>query len=139
MIELTDSSSPVSAHELDALAAELPVDLPREFVALYRLHNGGTPTHGAVSDGNQVFGVHEFYDVDDLRFFKRDLDVDTVPAGLDPARLLPFACDQGGNVFALHGDGESAGVCFYASADDMAIHGRWASFGEFLEGFLDEP
>ncbi|MEJ2044750.1 MAG: SMI1/KNR4 family protein, partial [Reinekea sp.] len=102
----------------------------------YRQYNGGTPEHAEVTDKKHIFSVHEFYDLSDIQFFKDDLDEYSVPPVLDHTKTLPFACDQGGNTFALYLERENAKVYFYTTSDEMTIHGEWQSFSDFIDSFI---
>lgn len=136
MLNLTQSSEQVSKPDLDRILKKLAFKMPKEFLDLYKAYNGGIPDKPEVTDGRHVFPVHEFYDWDDIVFFKEDLDSYSVPDELEHEKLLPFACDQGGNTYALYFKNAVPEVYFYTTSDVMTVHGKWSSFKDFLEHFL---
>lgn len=138
MIELSRNSSTLPEYKVFEILGCFPFSLPKIFLDFYRDNNGGVPDHSQVADEKHVFPVHEFYDWSDIQFFKADLDQYSVPSDLDHVKTLPFACDQGGNTYALYFDNKEPKVYFYTTSDEMAIHGEWPSFADFLSSFVRE-
>ncbi|WP_444915697.1 SMI1/KNR4 family protein [Microbulbifer sp. TRSA007] len=135
MIKLSDCSESVSHKELQSILSQVPFTLPESFLKLYESYNGGIPDKTEVRGGRNIFPVHQFYDWSDILFFKSDLDSYSVPSSLDSNKVLPFACDQGGNVYSLYFDKQLPRVIFYTTSDEMLVWGEWDTFSCFLECF----
>lgn len=82
-----------------------------------------------------LLSVHQFDDFSELMEYKSDLDEYSVPENIEHSITVPFACDQGGNTYALYIDNGGTTVIFYTTSDEMTIHGSWDSFSSFIDSF----
>ena len=136
-MKLLDCSPAISIEEIRLFESNYSLELPKEFVTFYLSYNGGLPEKDKVRCGKYVFPVHQFDDFSEINLYKKGLDEYSVPSELDNVKTVPFACDQGGNTYALYYDQEEPKVYFYTTSDEMTIHGEWSSFSTFLESFIE--
>ena len=135
MIILSECSQHVSAQELEFVFGQYGFKLPADVLNFYRYYNGGTPSKGEVKGEKYLFPVHQFDDVTNILLYKRDLDCHSVPQMLDHKKTFPFACDQGGNTYALYFENHATSVYFYTTSDDMTVFDKWESFTQFINSF----
>jgi hypothetical protein len=135
-MKLLDSSPAIYIEEIKTFESSCNLKLPKEFISFYLSYNGGVPEKNEITDGKHVFSVHQFDDFSEIKLYKKGLDEYSVPRNLDHTKTLPFACDQGGNTYALYLGRENAKVYFYTTSDEMTIHGEWQSFSDFIDGFI---
>lgn len=138
-MKLLDTSKPISPEDMADFELKYDLKLPYSFVDFYLSQNGGVPDTKKVKGNMYLLSVHQFDDFSELIKYKLDLDEYSVPKNIEHSKTIPFACDQGGNTYALYVDNGKAKVIFYTTSDEMTIHAEWDSFSEFLGSFVGNP
>lgn len=137
MVRIEEPGKHLSAAELDAFEKQARLQLPHEYRAFLLETNGGIPdpdiveVHGAPgspTDVQVLFGIARRVDSSDLLWNREEFS-DRLEA-----RLLPIACDSGGNLFCLSLSGNDSGSVLYVDLEQSApVEYRVAeTFGEFL-------
>jgi hypothetical protein len=137
---------PATAEQVEAAEAELGGPLPEEHRRFLLQHNGGYVEPNVFADR---FAVHQFFsagesgddDVRDLVEVRREHDVDGDPTLAIPERCLPFAMDEGGNLYCFDRESDDSVVLWHhdAAEDEDPFEPVAASFGEFWDGLEDDP
>lgn len=102
MFSIDNPGPRITEPELASLEASVGLRLPGSYRQFLLDKNGGTPGSVCVdvpgfqeTDVQVLFGIRR-----DIESSCIDWNIDTLKERLDP-RLLPIACDSGGNVFCL--------------------------------------
>jgi len=142
-VDFTSRGRPATGDDIARLEDELRTILPRDYVSFLQTEGGGRPTpNQSVHDQALELGVAvtDFFDADHLtkEWSKWRARV--------PARLVPVADAEGGNLVCLSLHGEDTGSVYFwdhenevedgVEPDDRNITQIAASFEEFLDGLL---
>lgn len=128
----------LTKDDLAELERTLGASLPNQYRAFLFGNNGGVPcpdgvdvegAPGSPTDVQVFFGIGRPVESSDLRW-NRQMFADRLPE-----RMLPIACDSGGNLFCLSLSGEDVGSVSYVDLDEPqpAYYRAAADFGAFLD------
>jgi len=137
-MEINNRGPRISPADIAALEAKLNAKLPstyREFLSLY---NGGDPTPdivdvpdapGMPTDVQVFFGVGRSIESSDLSW-----NLAMISERCHTNRVLPIACDSGGNLFCLAVEHGLATAVVYCDLDgtDCAFYPVAPSFDAFV-------
>ena len=124
MIEIYEQGPSISGEQVDRLEEELDARLSDSYRRFLILHNGGRPDPDVIdiigaddspTDVQVFFGIGRAIESSDISW-NLALVADRLP-GL---RLLPIACDSGGNLFCLKVVKGIASVVFYFDLNDRS-------------------
>ncbi|RQN39708.1 SMI1/KNR4 family protein [Paraburkholderia tropica] len=129
-----DTEQSLSANDLDAFEHVTKIRLPEAFKRHYLGHNGGYPVDVERVVGlDHVFPFHGFFPLKygalTIEMMKKDLAEDF---GLSDA--IPFAYDQGSNIFYIATTCNDCGAVLQITADTKDIFFVCNSFDQFLNG-----
>jgi hypothetical protein len=139
MLRVDDQEAPVTQAELADFEKELNASLPKAYREFLLRSNGGLPTPdvveiegapGSPTDVQVLFGIDRSVESSDLRWNKATFS-DRIPA-----RMLPVACDSGGNLFCLSLSEEDSGSVFYINLESQEP--RLFVVAKDFDGFLDK-
>jgi hypothetical protein len=83
-------------------------------------------------DGSGRVAIHDFFDLETIKSSVRDLDGFSNLSGVALENTVPFACDRGGNYFALEKVGGDMAMIFFITEGVPELIYRWRSENEFL-------
>lgn len=129
-----DTEQTLSGRDLDAFEHATKVHLPEAFKRHYLDYNGGYPVDvERVVGRDHIFPFHGFFPLKygglTIEMVKKDLVEDF---GLSDA--IPFAYDQGGNIFYITTIGNANGAVLQITADTREKFFVCNSFEKFLSG-----
>lgn len=139
MLVLTDTDPAISSEDFLQFEEILGKKFPEAMKDLYLNYNGGQPQVRGVHDDRHLFPFNSFDSLEEMKKSFTWFDDEVVPAGFKATDLLHFAYDPGSGNYALSLRAEDYGkVYFYVLEEKAEIYGRWASFEEFLNSFVEE-
>src|SRR5436853_6716691 len=115
-MQIDDPGRPLTSIDLATLERELGVKLPGDYHSFLLANNGGMPSPGFIdvqgapgspTDIQVFFGVDRSVGSSSLTWNRRAFQ------GRIPDRLLPIACDSGGNLFCVSVSGPATGEISY--------------------------
>lgn len=149
---LEDAGPPISTVDLDALEARLGVQLPADYSAFLRRHNGGAPTPDGVpiegwANGGPTLEVRLLYcyrphatDPDDLLW-----NIECYEGRMPPG-LLPIGANSCGDQICLRLAGKDHGAVVlwdhegeHKPPTNRNIYPVASSFSDFLEAIGEYP
>jgi len=139
MIEVNETNPPITEENVMALEAKIGATIPEPYRAFLIAHNGGQPEpdiidiDGAPFEGADIqtfFGLGTTHESSEISW---NLEV---RKGCLENKLLPIACDSGGNFFVIPLDGEERGRVYYFSVRDDPPE-PWLVVPDF-NSFLDK-
>jgi hypothetical protein len=83
-------------------------------------------------NGEGRVAVHDFFDVGDIKIYHGDMDAYSVPEGINPNDLIPFACDEGGNYIALERHDENIQIILYVMENTPRVVAVWGNVDAFV-------
>jgi hypothetical protein len=139
MIEIENAGQTIGESELMLLEREFGHQLPEDYKQFLRKQNGGTPWPDVVdveglssspTDVQVFFGMGREVESSDLLWNLR-----LIEARVPVPRMLPIACDSGGNLFCLR---PLSGVQFDVLYCDLSgptdrLYDVAPDFGSFLD------
>ena len=139
MFRMLDEDLPISKEDLLQFEEILGKKLPKSMMDFYLKYNGGQPQVRGVHDNHLLFPFNSFDSLEEMRKSFTWFDDEAVPEGFRATDLLHFAYDPGSGNYALSLRAEDYGkVYFYVLEEKAEIYSQWASFEEFLNGFVEE-
>jgi cell wall assembly regulator SMI1 len=135
----TEPGPPVGEHEVAAFERELGARLPADYRQFLLTHNGGRPEldvvdieglPGSPTDVQVFFGIRRKFESSQLPW-----NLQLIAKRCPGQRVLPIACDSGGNLFCLQeSDGGASSVVYLDMTNAACTSYAVAStFGEFLQ------
>lgn len=116
MTTIEDQGPRLSTADVSSMEAKLGLTLPDSYRRFLLANNGGVPEPDTIDVqgfNESPTDVQEFFGVGlDIETSRIDWNIDTLKERLDP-RLVPIACDSGGNVFCLSLRPDDAGAVIY--------------------------
>lgn len=137
-MKLEDFEKPLTDSEFKDFESKIKLELPESFVSLYKITNGGFPTHPYYKSYYLSFFAPIKYG--DAKFTIESLIKNLNEVGLLPQGYLPFANDSGGWYFCLDLNETNYGSV-YVIRNDMADESPVfvaPSFKEFIENLSIE-
>ncbi|MGS1063151.1 SMI1/KNR4 family protein [Burkholderia glumae] len=133
-MQFEDTSKPLSDEEIRDFEKKARVKLPEAFKRHYITYNGGYPVDAEAVEGiEHTFPLHGFFPLTHgsltIESVKKDLAEDF---GLTDA--IPFAYDQGSNIFYISTSEANFGAVFQITAETRDRFLVTESFEDFLEG-----
>jgi cell wall assembly regulator SMI1 len=139
--EIRDPGQPIGEQEVAAFECELGARLPADYRQFLLTNNGGRPVLdvvdiagllGSPTDVQVFFGLRRKFESSQLSW-----NLQLIAQRCLGQRVLPIACDSGGNLFCLQvsdGDGGTSSVVYLDMADAACTaHAVAGTFGEFLQ------
>jgi hypothetical protein len=128
----------ISIDDIQAIEAEIDVELSPEYRDFLLRYNGGVPTPNTVdvfgapgtpTDVQVFFGIRRSVETNNL-LWNRSLILERCP-GCD---VLPIACDSGGNIFCLKVERRVAAEVIYVDLDvsECKFYPVAPTFGKFI-------
>lgn len=147
MVRIEDVGDPLTDEQVQRLEQQLGGSLPRSYRDFLLKYNGGRPcpdtvdvdhAPGTPTDLQLFFGLGAAIESSDLAWNKR------VFAERLPERLLPIACDSGGNLFCISLSSEDTGAVFYVDLEqgrpaNYLVAGDFAGLLEKIREFDGAP
>lgn len=133
-MQYEDTEQAVSDNDLREFEKVAQVRLPEAFKRHYLAHNGGYPVDvEEVVGRDHVFPFHGFFPMKygSLRIetVRKDLAED-----FDLSNAIPFAYDQGSNIFYISTSSSDGGAVFQVTADTRDKFFVCETFDQFLDG-----
>jgi cell wall assembly regulator SMI1 len=133
-MQYEDTNQTVTDTDISEFEHAMQIDLPESFRRHYLAHNGGYPVDvEEVSGRDYVFPFHGFFPLKygalTIEVVKKDLAEDF---GLSNA--IPFAYDQGSNIFYISTEPSDFGSVFQITADTKEKFFVCDTFDQFLDG-----
>ena len=139
MLVLTDTDPAISREDLLQFEEFLGKKLPEAMKDFYLQYNGGQPQAIGVHDDRHLFPFNSFDSLEEIRKSLTWFDDEAVPVGFKSTDLLHFAYDPGTGNYALSLSEEDYGkVYFYVLEETAELYGKWPSFEDFLNSFVEE-
>jgi hypothetical protein len=137
-IELGETGAPLTDDDVVEFENEFRAILPEQYRRFLLKCNGGVPSPdivevegapGSPTDVQVFFGITRPVESSSLRWNKQMFS-DRIPD-----RMLPVACDSGGNLFCLSVSGEDLGNLFYVDLESLepTFYLVATDFDSFLE------
>lgn len=123
--EELDPAPPLSDERIAEVEAAIGVDFPEDYLAVVRIHQGGTPEPSVVtmSDGSRTVlnSLLHFEDEPGGTSLPRLMSVARAEPAI-PESVVPFAIDPGGNLFCFdfRNDPSAPPVVFWVHDDPGA-------------------
>jgi hypothetical protein len=120
MVRIEESGRPLSENQIAGLEKKMTARLPETYRRFLVRNNGGLPTPdtvdvpgapGSPTDVQVFFGIGRDVETSDLEWNLKTFE------GRIAERLLPIACDSGGNLFCLALSGDDAGQVSYCDLE----------------------
>jgi SMI1-KNR4 cell-wall len=129
-----DTEQALSREDIDQFEKAAGVTLPEAFKQHYLSHNGGYPVDVEDVVGAQyIFPFHGFlplkYGALPIEMVRKDLADD-----FEIVEAIPFAYDQGSNIFYISTCSADFGVVYQVTAETKNRFTVCNSFEEFLKG-----
>ncbi|MBK9259821.1 MAG: SMI1/KNR4 family protein [Polyangiaceae bacterium] len=137
MLEIVESGRKLSVDDLARVEQSIGRPLPEQYGAFLLAHNGGRPRpnlidiHGADFKGTDISVFHGIDDSTESCDLLWNLEV---LEGCKDNKLLPIACDSGGNIFMLDLSKEHHGEVLYF--DSAEVPPRPYFLAKDFNGFL---
>lgn len=120
MFRLENPGTPLTEPDVAELEQRLNFRLPSSYRRFLLDYDGGAPDPNCVE-------IPEFGETDVQVFFgvRRDIETSRISWNLDslkerlPDRVVPIACDSGGNVFCLSARSYDAGAVLYFDLESV--------------------
>jgi cell wall assembly regulator SMI1 len=116
MIEIIEPNQPLTEEQVAPLEAKMGATFPEPYRTFLMTHNGGRPKPNLIDiDGSPFDGA----DIDLFHGIGTDHETTEISWNLEAYKgclenkLLPFACDSGGNIFTIPLTGEERGSVYY--------------------------
>lgn len=137
MPQITDAGRKLDLADVFRFERELEAALPDQYSAFLLESNGGIPDpalvdipglRGSPTDVQVLFGLGRNEESSDLRW-NRETFSDRLPS-----RLLPIACDSGGNLFCISLSGADTGSVQFVDLEQpgLATYFVANSFRDFI-------
>jgi hypothetical protein len=129
----------LSREEIEGIAAEWGLTLPKEFIDFYIKNNGGFPPFDAVEGDEYVYNIDYFIPLVTIDRLIRD----NVGQGVDIHGKIPFAADAADNVFVLSLAPDDYGNVYLFGNENDPVEGSsyafvCSSFTDFITGLTNE-
>lgn len=137
MVKVSEQGSPLREGRIEEIERKIGARLPESYRRFLRQFNGGVPSPDVIevdglpgnpTDVQVLFGIDGAIESNNLLWHK-----DAFSNRL-PARLLPIACDSGGNLFCLSLADKNFGAVVYVDFEptDPAQYAVASNFDLFL-------
>lgn len=142
-----ETSKPINESDIERVEREFNINFPAEFKEHYLQYNGGYPEKDIyVWSGGERTTINTFSSIKEKRFTNleemyRDL---VVLESYLPIGIIPFATDDGGNLFCISAREEDYGSVYYHNNDHYNIEMKGSaltlldhSFKHFIDNLTD--
>lgn len=147
MVTFERTDPPLSELDIKRVEKRLGIRLPQDLKEHYLLHNGGRPRPRFFVKDGEAYDVHQFLSMntdDENSSFEGSyvMLVDQTPEF--PRGCIPFAYDQGGDLFMYSVNPESFGNIMFMSHEDYEDDDRYVVFlaptlKEFINSLTELP
>ena len=126
--------------EITAFEQQYEIELPETFKQHYLQYNGGYPPYEYLKGADHIFTINGFYPIKYGRLTIEKLISDYQKSGINLTKAIPFAYDNGGNIYLLSVEKSTCGQVFImeAESEDNKKNLLVAkSFTHFLDSFFE--
>jgi len=143
MKRFEESARGLTIEEIQAFEAEWGITLPREFIDLYMVSNGGYPPFDVVEGEEYIYPVDWFLPIKYGKVTIDGLLRENRNEGVDIKGLIPFAADPHDNLFVMSvAPADYGSVYLFKQEDDPGESSSYGlvckSFTDFITGLTNE-
>jgi len=136
-MEFEQAEKALTESDLKQFEAHLQIILPGDFKAHYLRYNGGYPPYEYVKGINHIFSINGFNPIKYGLLPIEKIVEDYRSGKIDFLKKIPFAYDNGGNVFLIAQEGQ----IYIIAAEELENQNFTLvseSFTDFLSSFYNE-
>ncbi len=126
--------------EITAFEQQYEIELPETFKQHYLQYNGGYPPYEYLKGIDHIFTINGFYPIKYGRLTIEKLISDYQKSGINLTKAIPFAYDNGGNVYLLSVEKSTCGQVLIMEAESENNKKNLLvakSFTHFLDSFFE--
>lgn len=136
--------APPTKQQIREFESLFAVELPEDYLVLLQHSNGGHPEVDSFQlpgpEEGALLGVNRFYHLGDDKNDHEGLwRAATAWEGRTSSRMVPFANDPGGNQLMFDFGCQPPAVKLCIHDEDFRIVHLADSFGEFIDGLVEDP
>jgi hypothetical protein len=141
-MEFEQTAQNLSAEDLKDFEVELNLSLPEDFKSHYLKYNGGYPPFEHVKGINHEFTINGFIPIKYGLVPIEETISDYKKSGITFGKKMPFAFDNGDNIYLISLDNEDYGSIYlieseFLNVEDKKYYKVSNSFTDFLNSFYD--
>ena len=137
-MEFEQYEQQLTAEELTAFEYQYDIALPKDFKEHYLQYNGGYPPYENVKGKQHLFTINSFYPIKYGVLPVEKIISDYEKSGIVFEDKIPFAYDNGGNIYLISVAQNTYGYIYIVEAEragDKAFVLVSESFTDFLNSF----
>jgi cell wall assembly regulator SMI1 len=140
--EFEETEKMLTKEDIAQFENTLKAKLPDDFKNHYLKYNGGYPTFEYVKGAKHIFTINGFMPIKYGTLSIEQTIEDYKKSGLIFNDKIPFAYDNGGNIFFISTNQNNYGAIFIGESEFLEDENRFYfvnnSFSEFLDSFYNE-
>ena len=144
MEQYTETQQELTLNDIKEIEKEFGVDIPQDMKAHYLQNNGGFPPYNRIKADKHILSIDGFIPLKYGICNISKLSADYQKSGLLFANMLPFANDEGGNIYLIDLDHNrlygSIYLWFYESDDTYIDNMLYVcdSFAHFISSMFED-